>query len=63
MAGDPDGGLESSTSSPLVGDLDGYHLLEATRADLLRRLGDLAAAADAYKGRWSWLRPSPSGGS
>ncbi|HSK24194.1 MAG TPA: sigma-70 family RNA polymerase sigma factor [Egicoccus sp.] len=29
-------------------DLDGYHLLHATRADLLRRLGRRVEAADAY---------------
>ena len=29
-------------------DLDGYHLLHATRADLLRRLGRTGEAADAY---------------
>ncbi len=31
------------------GGLDGYHLLSAARADLLRRLGHSAAAADAYR--------------
>jgi RNA polymerase sigma-70 factor (ECF subfamily) len=30
------------------GDLDGYHLLHAARADLLRRAGALSAAADCY---------------
>jgi RNA polymerase sigma-70 factor, ECF subfamily len=49
MAGDPDGGLEIVDELTVVGELDGYHLLEATRADLLRRRGDLPAAADAYK--------------
>jgi RNA polymerase sigma-70 factor (ECF subfamily) len=33
----------------LAGELDGYHLLHATRADLLRRLGDDAGAVDAYR--------------
>ena len=33
----------------LAGELDGYHLLHATRADLLRRLGDDAGARDAYR--------------
>jgi RNA polymerase sigma-70 factor (ECF subfamily) len=33
----------------LAGELDGYHLLHATRADLLRRLGDDPAAVDAYR--------------
>src|SRR5262249_26568013 len=30
------------------GDLDGYHLLHAARADLLRRLGSYAEAAKSY---------------
>jgi RNA polymerase sigma-70 factor (ECF subfamily) len=33
----------------LAGDLDGYHLLHAARADLLRRLGDAAGAATSYQ--------------
>jgi len=33
----------------LVGTLDGYHLLHAARADLLRRDGRLAEAATAYR--------------
>ena len=34
----------------VLGDaLDGYHLFHATRADLLRRLGRMAEAADAYR--------------
>jgi RNA polymerase sigma-70 factor (ECF subfamily) len=33
----------------LAGDLDGYHLFHATRADLLRRLGRLEDAAAAYR--------------
>ena len=31
-----------------AGDLDGYHLLHAARADLLRRLGRAADAATSY---------------
>jgi RNA polymerase sigma-70 factor (ECF subfamily) len=31
-----------------TGALDGYHLLHAARADLLRRLGSTAAAAQSY---------------
>jgi RNA polymerase sigma-70 factor (ECF subfamily) len=31
-----------------AGDLDGYHLLHAARADLLRRLGSMAEAATSY---------------
>ena len=30
------------------GDLDNYHLLHAARADLLRRMGSLEKAAEAY---------------
>jgi RNA polymerase sigma-70 factor (ECF subfamily) len=30
-------------------ELDGYHLLHAARADLLRRLGRVGEAADAYR--------------
>jgi RNA polymerase sigma-70 factor (ECF subfamily) len=30
------------------GDLDGYHLLHAARADLLRRIGSSAEAARSY---------------
>jgi RNA polymerase sigma-70 factor (ECF subfamily) len=32
-----------------TGHLDRYHLLHATRADLLRRLGSLAKAAASYE--------------
>jgi len=49
MAGDPDGGLAIVDDLAGDGALDSYHLLEATRADLLRRRGDLAAAAVAYE--------------
>jgi RNA polymerase sigma-70 factor, ECF subfamily len=38
--------LDSLTAS---GTLAGYHLLPAARADLLRRLGRHAEAADAYR--------------
>ncbi len=49
MAGDLDAGL--ARLDALHGDdaLTGYHLLPAARADLLRRRGDRAAAADAYR--------------
>jgi RNA polymerase sigma-70 factor (ECF subfamily) len=49
MAGDVETGLE--IVDELAGDprLDGYYLLEATRADLLRRRGDRAAAVAAYE--------------
>jgi RNA polymerase sigma-70 factor, ECF subfamily len=48
MADGPEAGLE------LIAELEGgrladYHLLHATRADLLRRLGRDADAAEAYR--------------
>ena len=38
------------------GELAGYHLLPAARADLLRRLGQSAAAADAYRAALTLVR-------
>jgi RNA polymerase sigma-70 factor (ECF subfamily) len=57
MAGDFEAGL--AIIDELGGDsrLERYYLLEATRADLLRRRGDLAAAAVAYE-RARLLAPS-----
>jgi RNA polymerase sigma-70 factor (ECF subfamily) len=42
----PQAGLDAVDALPES--LSGYHLLHATRADLLRRLGRDAEAADAY---------------
>ncbi|MEV4603593.1 RNA polymerase sigma factor [Amycolatopsis sp. NPDC049253] len=47
MADGPAAGL--ALADAMAGDLDGYHLLPATRADLLRRLGRRDEAADAYR--------------
>ncbi|MFC3483799.1 RNA polymerase sigma factor [Amycolatopsis roodepoortensis] len=47
MAEGPDAGLV--LVDKLAGSLPGYHLLPATRADLLRRLGRLEEAAGAYR--------------
>jgi RNA polymerase sigma-70 factor (ECF subfamily) len=49
MAEGPAAGLALVDALAATGRLDGYHLLAATRADLLRRLGRLAEAADAYR--------------
>jgi RNA polymerase sigma-70 factor, ECF subfamily len=46
MADGPAAGLERLNR---LGGLDGYHLLHAARADLLRRLGRSAEAAEAYR--------------
>ncbi|MGD0701490.1 MAG: RNA polymerase sigma factor [Trebonia sp.] len=48
MAQGPEAGLALVDSLAGSGALAGYHLLPAARADLLRRLGRLAEAADAY---------------
>jgi RNA polymerase sigma-70 factor (ECF subfamily) len=49
MAGGPEAGLARVDALEASGMLAGYHLLFATRADLLRRLGRRAEAAGAYR--------------
>ena len=49
MADGPAAGLELVEALVASGALAGYHLLPATRADLLRRLGRNDEAADAYR--------------
>jgi RNA polymerase sigma-70 factor, ECF subfamily len=49
MAEGPTAGLILVDALASTGALDGYHLLPATRADLLRRLGRDAEAAQAYR--------------
>jgi RNA polymerase sigma-70 factor (ECF subfamily) len=49
MADGPAAGLALVDRLESSGDLAGYHLLPATRADLLRRLGRRPEAADAYR--------------
>jgi RNA polymerase sigma-70 factor (ECF subfamily) len=49
MADGPEAGLEIVDVIDASGALDGYHLLPATRADLLRRLGRYEQAGDAYR--------------
>lgn len=49
MAHGLDAGLSLIDVLAREGDLDEYHLLHAARADLLRRKGDVDAAARAYK--------------
>ncbi|MDQ3035330.1 MAG: sigma-70 family RNA polymerase sigma factor [Myxococcota bacterium] len=41
------------------GELEGYHLLPAARADLLRRLGRRADAEVAYRQALEWARTAP----
>jgi RNA polymerase sigma-70 factor (ECF subfamily) len=49
MADGPAAGLALVDAVAATGRLDAYDLLRATRADLLRRLGRTAEAADAYQ--------------
>jgi RNA polymerase sigma-70 factor, ECF subfamily len=49
MAGDTEAGLAIVDELSADARLERYYLLEATRADLLRRRGDQAAAAAAYE--------------
>ncbi|WP_405146294.1 sigma-70 family RNA polymerase sigma factor [Sphaerisporangium sp. NBC_01403] len=49
MADGPEAGLALVDTLESLGRLDGYHLLPATRADLLRRLRRRAEAAAAYE--------------
>jgi RNA polymerase sigma-70 factor, ECF subfamily len=49
MADGPEAGLTIVDVIAATGDLDGYAYLHSTRADLLRRLGRLSDAADAYE--------------
>jgi RNA polymerase sigma-70 factor (ECF subfamily) len=49
MANGPEAGLSMVDAIEATGALSGYHLLPATRADLLRRLGRRAEAAAAYR--------------
>jgi RNA polymerase sigma-70 factor (ECF subfamily) len=49
MANGPDPALALIDSLTAAGDLDNYHLLHATRADLLRRIGSREEAEKSYQ--------------
>jgi RNA polymerase sigma-70 factor, ECF subfamily len=49
MADGPAAGLELVAAIEAAGELSGYYLVPATRADLLRRLGRWEEAADSYR--------------
>jgi RNA polymerase sigma-70 factor, ECF subfamily len=49
MADGPAAGLDLLAALEAAGTLAGYHLLPATRADLLRRLGRNQEAAHEYR--------------
>ncbi|GAA4238532.1 hypothetical protein GCM10022254_54880 [Actinomadura meridiana] len=57
MADGPEAGL--ALVHELEGDLPGYHLLPATRADLLRRLGRREEAETAYREALALARAEP----
>jgi RNA polymerase sigma-70 factor (ECF subfamily) len=59
MAEGPEAGLTIIDTLDESGALAGYHLLPATRADLLRRLGRNDAAADAYRDALSLAHAEP----
>jgi RNA polymerase sigma-70 factor (ECF subfamily) len=59
MARGPAAGLEIVDRLSASGELDGYYLLHATRADLLRRLGRDAESLAHYE-RAHGLAPSPA---
>ena len=48
MADNPRSGLEIIDALDASGELDGYHLMHAARADLLRRMGAPSEAAKSY---------------
>jgi RNA polymerase sigma-70 factor (ECF subfamily) len=48
MADGPPAGLALIEQLAAKGDLDGYHLFHAARADLLRRIGSTSEAAKSY---------------
>jgi RNA polymerase sigma-70 factor (ECF subfamily) len=58
MADGPQRGLSMIEELAAGGELDGYHLLHSARADLLRRMGRPAEAAEAY-GRALALATNP----
>ena len=63
MADGPAAGLHLIDALAREGALDGYHLLHAARADLLRRLGRRPRRPPPTAARWSWPRCPRSGAS
>lgn len=57
MVEGPEAGLQ--LMSELAAELDGYHLYHAARADLLRRSGEVAPAAAAYRRALELVRSEP----
>ncbi|WP_430644826.1 RNA polymerase sigma factor [Agromyces sp. GXS1127] len=59
MAFGPRAGLDDLALLEASGRLDGYHLLPAAQADLLRRLGETDAAAARYRAAIALARTGP----
>jgi RNA polymerase sigma-70 factor (ECF subfamily) len=59
MAFGPRRGLDDLALLEASGRLDGYHLLPAAQADLLRRLGETDAAAASYRQAIALARTAP----
>lgn len=59
MATGPEDGLALIARLAASGELRNYHLLHATRADFLRRLGRNSEAADAYREALNLARTEP----
>ncbi|WP_400995486.1 RNA polymerase sigma factor [Agromyces sp. GXQ0307] len=59
MAFGPQAGLDDLALLEASGRLDGYHLLPAAQADLLRRLGETDAAASRYREAIALARTTP----
>jgi RNA polymerase sigma-70 factor (ECF subfamily) len=60
MRDGPEAGLSVIDALMRDGDLDRYHLAHSARADLLRRTGQLAAAAGAYEAALALARQEPT---
>ena len=59
MAGDLERGLLLLEALRASGALEGYHLLESARADLLRRQGRVAEAVESYRAALALRRLAP----
>jgi RNA polymerase sigma-70 factor (ECF subfamily) len=59
MRDGPTAGLALIDSLLARDELVGYHLIHAAKADLCRRLGDTAAARDAYRQALEFARQEP----
>jgi RNA polymerase sigma-70 factor (ECF subfamily) len=59
LAFGPQRGLDDLALLEASGRLDGYHLLPAAQADLLRRLGETDAAAVRYREAIALARTGP----